>query len=69
MEELECITVGGLLDQLKPSPFESWYCSEAIMEQLKGLNRYTMIRVYGNYNFRLSDEYPSFYVRHIMVCE
>lgn len=69
MEEIENCTVGNLLNELKPSPFSSWYCPEDIMEQLKKLDKSTMIRVYGCSSFRLADEYPSFYVKYVIICE
>lgn len=62
MEELECITVGSLLNQLKPNPFSSWSCSEEITKQLDKLDKSTTVKVYGSCSFRLADEYPSYYI-------
>lgn len=69
MEEIENCTVGNLLNKLKPSPFSSWYCPADIMEHLKRLDKSTMIRVYGHSSFRLADEYPSFYVKDVVICD
>lgn len=67
MERLDYISVETLQNRLKPNPFSSWSCSEEIEKQLNQLESSTMIEAYGDYRFRLSDEYPSYYITQILV--
>lgn len=60
-------TVGTLLENLKPGPFDSWGCSEEVEEQLHKLNENCQIEMYGVYRFRLADDYPSYYVNYIII--
>lgn len=69
MEELEYTSVSTLLNQLKPGPFESWSCSEEVKRQLERLSLEKMIKVYGSCSYRLADEYPSYYVSHVLEVE
>lgn len=66
MEELEYTSVGTLLRQMRPGPFESWSCSKEVREKLDKLDPKTMIKVYGSYSYRLADDYPSYYVTQIL---
>lgn len=65
-EELERTSVRSLLDQMEPGPFESWDCSPKLREKLDKLDPNTRVIVYGSYSFRLADDYPSYYVHHVV---
>ena len=69
MEELIHISAGSLLGYLKPGPFDSWDCKPEIEEQLHQLDPKTKVKAYGTYRFRLADDYPSYYIEQILICE
>lgn len=67
LEELTTTTVEHLLKKLEPGPFETWDCSEEITERLNVLSPKTVVTCYGDYRFRLADDYPSYYVTQLVI--
>lgn len=69
MEELRHTSVEALLESLRSGPFESWWCKPEIEEQLHQLDPKTKVRAYGTHSFRLADDYSSYYIEQILICE
>lgn len=67
LEELITTTVGGLLEKLEPWPFDSWGCLEEDEIELRKMDPNTRITCFGDYRFRLADDYPSYFVREIRI--
>lgn len=69
MEELETTTVAQLLEDLKPHIGASYSCTSEVKEKLSTLDGNCRIKVYGEYSFRLADDYPSYFIDQILICK
>ena len=69
MFKLDFCTVGDLIERMKPgsTSFDYWSCSESVKAQLYTLSEDTWITCYGDMNFKLGNDYGSYYVHTIYV--